>query len=376
MIRHKFLSLIEKHFKIHKVCALLGPRQCGKTTLAKQFTEIKEIPKINFFDLDNPTDLQRLEEPVLALESLEGFIIIDEVQNKPNLFSVLRYLVDQKDIKILVLGSASRDLIKQSSQTLAGRIGYIEMSPFELSETDNVNDLWLRGGFPLSYLAENQELSFLWRKDYISTFLERDIPNLGFSIPPAKLRKFWAMVCHYHGGIFNASDLGNSLGISHHTAKNYLDILNGTFMLRTLKPWYENLKKRQVKTPKVYFRDSGIYHFLMGINSYESLLLHPKLGSSWEGFALEQVIRNYNFDSEDCYFWSSHNVAEIDLLVFKDGKRIGFEFKYTDTPKITSSMKTCLEDLKLNKITVIFPGNLQFKLSDKIEAVGLETIKD
>ena len=194
MIRHKFLSLIEQHFKIHKVCALLGPRQCGKTTLAKQFAESKAIPLINFFDLNNPEDLQRLEEPLLAFSQLKKYIIIDEVQNKPDLFSVLRYFVDNNDIKILVLGSASRDLIKQSSETLAGRIGYVEMSPFELSETDDINILWLRGGFPLSYLAENEALSSLWRKDYINTFLERDLPNLGFSIPPAKLRRFWAMV--------------------------------------------------------------------------------------------------------------------------------------------------------------------------------------
>ena len=374
MIRHKFLSLIEQHFKIHKVCALLGPRQCGKTTLAKQFAESKAIPLINFFDLNNPEDLQRIEEPLLAFSQLKKYIIIDEVQNKPDLFSVLRYFVDNNDIKILVLGSASRDLIKQSSETLAGRIGYVEMSPFELSETDDINRLWLRGGFPLSYLAENEALSSLWRKDYINTFLERDLPNLGFSIPPAKLRRFWAMVCHYHGGIFNASELGNSLGVSHHTAKNYLDILEGTFMLRSLMPWHENLKKRQVKTPKVYFKDSGIFHSLIGIDDHESLNLHPKLGSSWEGFALEQVIRHYNLENKDCYFWASHNVAEIDLFVFKGGKRLGFEFKYTDSPKITNSMKICLDDLKLDKITVIYPGNIQFKLSDKIEAVGLQTL--
>lgn len=375
MLRQQFLSLIEQHFQIHKVCALLGPRQCGKTTLSRQFAKLKEIPRINIFDLEDPLDLERLSEPMLALSNLHGFVIIDEIQYKPNLFSILRVLVDKTDIKILVLGSASRDLIKQSSETLAGRIGYIEMTPFILPEVSDINKLWLRGGFPLSYLADNEELSFLWRQNYVKTFLERDIPNLGVSIPTMQLRKFWVMICHYHGGIFNASELGNSLGISYHTAKSYLDILEGTFMIRVLRPWYENLKKRQVKTPKIYFRDSGIYHTLLGLNNYESVMTSPKIGASWEGFALEQVIRYYDAEPEECYFWSSHSIAEIDLLILKNGKRIGFEFKYTDSPKITSSMKISLEDLKLDQIKVIFPGNISFKMSDKIEAVGFQTLK-
>jgi predicted AAA+ superfamily ATPase len=374
MLRQQFLTLIKQHFQIHKVCALLGPRQCGKTTLSRQFAKLKEIPRINIFDLEDPLDLERLAEPMLALSNLHGFVIIDEIQYKPNLFSILRVLVDKTNIKFLVLGSASRDLIKQSSETLAGRIGYIEMTPFVLSEVSDINNLWLRGGFPLSYLADNEELSFLWRQNYVKTFLERDIPNLGFSIPAMQLRKFWVMICHYHGGIFNASELGNSLGISYHTAKSYLDILEGTFMIRVLRPWYENLKKRQVKTPKIYFRDSGIYHTLLGLNNYESVITSPKIGASWEGFALEQVIRYYDAEPEECYFWSSHNIAEIDLLIFKNGKRIGFEFKYTDSPKITSSMKISLEDLELDQIKVIFPGNISFRMSDKIEAVGFETL--
>lgn len=374
MLRQHFLALIEQHFQIHKVCALLGPRQCGKTTLSRQFAKIKDILRINIFDLEDPLDLERLSEPMLALSNLHGFVIIDEIQYKPNLFSILRVLVDKTNIKFLVLGSASRDLIKQSSETLAGRIGYIEMTPFVLSEVSDINNLWLRGGFPLSYLADNEELSFLWRQNYVKTFLERDIPNLGFSIPAMQLRKFWVMICHYHGGIFNASELGNSLGISYHTAKSYLDILEGTFMIRVLRPWYENLKKRQVKTPKIYFRDSGIYHTLLGLNNYESVITSPKIGASWEGFALEQVIRYCNAEPEECYFWSSHNIAEIDLLIFKNGKRIGFEFKYTDSPKITSSMKISLEDLELDQIKVIFPGNISFRMSDKIEAVGFETL--
>jgi len=374
MLRQKFFFLIEQHFKIHKVCALLGPRQCGKTTLAQQYASIKQIPRINVFDLEDSVDLARLTEPMLALSNLQGFVIIDEIQRKPDLFNILRVLVDRNNIKFLVLGSASRDLIKQSSETLAGRVGYIEMTPFEISEVSEINKLWLRGGFPRSYLAEDEESSVLWRKNYIKTFLERDIPNLGFSIPSPQLQRFWLMISHYHGGIFNASELGKSLGISYHTAKHYLDILQGTFMIRVLQPWYENLRKRQVKTPKIYFRDSGIYHTLLGLNE-ESLMLSPKLGASWEGFALEQVIRCYNTSFEECYFWASHSTAELDLLIFTNGKRLGFEFKYTDAPKITSSMKISLEDLKLDRITVIFPGNISFPLSEKIEAIGLGTLR-
>jgi predicted AAA+ superfamily ATPase len=374
MLRQKFLTLIEQHFQVHKVCALLGPRQCGKTTLSKDFAKLYQIPNINIFDLENPLDLERLNEPMLALSDLQGFVIIDEIQYKPNLFPILRVLADNKNIKFLVLGSASRDLIKQGSETLAGRIGYIEMTPFDISETFEVTRLWLRGGFPLSYLSKDEELSVMWRQNYIKTFLERDIPNLGFSIPAAQLRKFWIMICHYHGGIFNASELGKSLGISYHTAKHYLEILEGTFMIRVLQPWYENLKKRQVKTPKIYFRDSGIYHTLLGLNNNELLSHSPKLGASWEGFALEQIIRFYKVEPEECYFWASHSTAEIDLLIFKNGRRIGFEFKYTDTPKITPSMKLSLEYLKLDQIKVIFPGNIKFKLSEQIEAVGLESL--
>jgi len=374
MLRQNFLTLIEQHFQVHKVCALLGPRQCGKTTLSKDFAKLYQIPNINIFDLENPLDLERLNEPMLALSDLQGFVIIDEIQYKPNLFPILRVLADNKNIKFLVLGSASRDLIKQGSETLAGRIGYIEMTPFDISETFEVNRLWLRGGFPLSYLSKDEELSVMWRQNYIKTFLERDIPNLGFSIPAAQLRKFWIMICHYHGGIFNASELGKSLGISYHTAKHYLEILEGTFMIRVLQPWYENLKKRQVKTPKIYFRDSGIYHTLLGLNNNELLSHSPKLGASWEGFALEQIIRFYKAEPEECYFWASHSTAEIDLLIFKNGRRIGFEFKYTDTPKITPSMKLSLEYLKLDQIKVIFPGNITFKLSEQIDAVGLESL--
>jgi predicted AAA+ superfamily ATPase len=374
MIRYKFLQLIEKHFKIHKVCALLGPRQSGKTTLSNDFIKLKNIPSINVFDLENYSDVERLRDPLLSLSELEGFIIIDEIQYVPNLFSTIRVLVDKKNIKFLVLGSASRDLIKQSSETLAGRIGYIEVTPFALSEITEIDNLWLRGGFPSSYLAAENNESSLWRQNYIKTFLERDIPNLGFSIPAVQLRRFWMMICNYHGNIFNALELGNSLGISSHTVKHYLDILEGTFMIRVLRPWHENLQKRQVKTPKIFFRDSGIYHTLLGLDSYNSIKLNPKLGASWEGFALEQVIKYYNAEPEECYFWSSHNTAEIDLLIFKDGKRLGFEFKYSSTPRITRSTEIALRDLKLDQVNIIFPSDKTYTLSEKINAIGLKLI--
>jgi uncharacterized protein len=372
--RKFFLAKIEKHFSIHKVCALLGPRQCGKTTLAKVFANHHKVPKVNFFDLENPLDIQRLTEPMLTLSRLKGIIIIDEIQFKPDLFPIIRVIVDNQKIRFLFLGSASRDLINKTSETLAGRIGYVEMTPFRISEVDNTEKLWIRGGFPLSYVAKDEESSFLWRQNYIQTFLERDIPKLGISIPSLQLRRFWLMICHYHGQIFNATELGKSLGISYHTAQRYLGILQGAFMIRVLQPWYENIKKRQVKTPKIYFRDSGIYHALLGLSSQESLEICPKIGASWEGFALEEVIRLYDAGNEECYFWSSHDIGEIDLLIIKNGKRIGFEFKYTSSPKITSSIGKALDILNLNQIRIIYPGDISFALSDKVEAVGLTSL--
>lgn len=370
----KYLLLVEEHFEIHKVCALIGPRQCGKTTLAKQFQKLRKIPEINYFDLEDPLDLSRLDEPMLTLSNLTGYVIIDEVQRKRDIFSVLRVLVDRKDINFLVLGSASGVLLRQSSESLAGRIGYIEMTPFYMAQVQQINKLWIRGGFPKSYLSSNDKRSTQWRKDYIKTFLERDIPTLGIKISPMQIRKFWLMLCHYHGGIFNASEIGKSMGISYHTVQNYLGILNDTFMIRVLQPWYENLNKRQVKAPKIYFRDSGIYHNLMGINSQEQLSLNPKLGASWEGFAMEQIINYYDAEPEECYFWSSHGQAEIDLLIFKNGEKWGFEFKYTDTPRITNSISTALNDLKLDGVKIIFPGKTRFFLSSQIEVIGLDLL--
>ncbi len=374
MDREQFVDRIFEAFKVHPVVGLLGPRQCGKTTLAQQFRDhFSENWTFHYFDLENPRDLARLDQPMLALEELEGCIVIDEVQLRPELFPLLRVLVDQhKDRKFLVLGSASRDLIQQSSESLAGRIQYVELTPFDYAEVDHLQKLWLRGGFPLSYLAESEKSSAQWREAYITTFLERDIPNLGLRVPPRTLRRFWMMLAHYHGAILNASEMGKSLGISHTTVRNYLDILTGTFMVRELQPWFENIKKRQVKTPKIYFRDSGLYHSLANIPDREALQIHPKLGASWEGFALEETIRLHQATPGECYFWSIHSTAELDLLILKDGKRRGFEMKYTDGPKLTKSMQIALDLLNLDELVVLYPGEKSYPLHEKIRVISLE----
>jgi len=377
MKRESYIEQINKQFKVHPICALLGPRQVGKTTLAKMYVEQLSTDAVLFLDLENPLDLVKLENPMLVLSKLSyQLIIIDEIQRKPDLFPVLRVLVDESNKRrFLILGSASRDLIRQSSDTLAGRIGYIELMPFSLEETPNAEKLWLRGGFPKAYLAEKDEESFLWRQSYISTFLERDIPNLGFQIPPEQIRRFWLMLVHCHGQIFNASEIGKSLGVSDHTVRKYLDILVGTFMIRLLSPWYENLGKRQVKSPKIYFRDSGILNTLIGIMKESDLHLHPKLGSFWEGFALESVIVHFKASAEESYFWKTHSGAELDLLIVKEGKKLGFECKYSEKIKITPSMQIALNDLKLNHLYVLYPGKTSFPLSENISAIDLFSLK-
>lgn len=376
MQRTNYQKDIELHFKVHSACGLLGPRQVGKTTLAKIFIENHPPEAVRRFDLENPLDLAKLDNPMLALSKpTAGLIVIDEIQLRPDLFPVLRVLIDENnDRKFLILGSASRELIRQSSETLAGRIGYVELMPFSLEETQQSPLLWLRGGFPLSFMARTEEESFLWRQSYITTFLERDIGNLGFQIPPQQMRRFWLMLAHYHGQIFNASEIGKSLGISDHTVRRYLDILAGTFMVRVLSPWFENLEKRQVKSPKIYFRDSGILHALLGIRNESELDVHPKLGTFWEGFSLEEVCRILQAAPEDCYFWKIQSGPELDLLILKDGKRLGFEIKYTDRPEITRSMKVALQDLKLDHLYIVFPGKESFSLDTHVTACGLSVL--
>ncbi len=374
MNRQDDLQRIGQCFAINPIVAILGPRQCGKTTLAKMYAEtVEDFSALNYFDLEKPDDLARLEEPQRALENLSGLIVIDEIQRKPDLFPLLRVLVDEKKPRqFLILGSASRELIKQSSESLAGRISYLELTPFSYRETQELEHLWLCGGFPQSYLAADDIASYAWREDYISTFLEQDIPNLGIQIPALTLRRFWSMLAHYHGNIFNAAELARSFGINEKTVKHYLDILSGTFMVRQLQGWQENIKKRQVKAPKIYFRDSGLLHSLLRIKGKSQLQIYPKLGASWEGFALEEIIRWHHAKPHDCYFWATHSGAELDLLLLKDDKRLGFEFKYADAPTKTKSMLISQEELQLDYLYVIYPGDKNYFLADKIEAYGLE----
>lgn len=378
MKRTIYLEQIKRHLRIQPICAILGARQVGKTTLARQYAQ-ESSEKVEFFDLENPTHLASLQTPMLTLSKYHDYlVVIDEIQRRPELFPVLRVLVDdpEKKYRFLILGSASRDLIQQSSETLAGRIGYIELPPFTLFEAHDSEKLLIRGGYPRSYLAESDEYSFLWRQGYISTFLERDLSNLGFDISAQLMRRFWMMLCFYHGQIFNAHELAKSLMVSDKTVVKYCDILAGTFMIRVLQPWYENIKKRQTKTPKIYFRDSGIFNALSEIHSMTELAKNPKIGSLWEGFALETIINCLQIRSEDCYFWSTHNEAELDLLVFKNGKRYGFEFKYSDSPKITKSMHIALQDLKLDHLYVVYPGNRLFTIQEKITACGFDLLQE
>jgi len=378
MERTFFLRRITELFDVHTVVAILGPRQCGKTTLARAFARSAGPEKVTVFDLEDPTDVALLENPRLALQDLLGLVIIDEVQRTPGIFEVLRVLVDRENnpCRFLVLGSASRDLIQQSSETLAGRIGHMELTPFSLTETTTqaLQRLWLRGGFPPSFLAKSEAASTQWRKAYISTYLERDIPSLGIDIAPQSLRRFWSMLAHYHGQLINYSELGRSFGVADTTVRRYLDVLSATFMVRQLMPWHENLKKRQVKRPKVYLRDSGIFHTLMGINNRETLARNPKLGSSWEGFAIEEIIRFHRLAEGEVYFWNTHGVAELDLMLLIDGKRHGFEVKYTDRPRVTRSIRTAADDLKLDELYIVYPGDKSVTLSDGIRAIGLSTL--
>lgn len=378
MDRKQVIQRIHDQLAVARVVALLGPRQAGKTTLARQFAATRALPfneALNYFDLEDPAHLERLVTPKLALEKLVGLVVIDEIQHRPELFPILRLLADRprNPARFLILGSASRDLIRQGSETLAGRIAFVEVTPFSLDETGPAatDTLWLRGGFPLSFLAASDDASWRWREAYLKTFLERDIPALGIQIPAATLRRFWMMLAHYHGQQLNASELGKSLGVADTTISRYLDILTGTFMVRRLSPWFENIKKRQIKTPKIYFRDSGILHRLLGIPGMEQMVTHPKLGASWEGFALEQVIRAHGVSEEEAYFWGVHNQAELDLLLFCGGKRLGFEVKYTDTPKVTASQRAAVEHLKLDSLTIVCPGTGEYPLDKKIQVAGL-----
>lgn len=362
------MAKLRRALEFSQAVALVGPRQCGKTTLARQLLEMSSP---NYFDLEDEADLARLENASFALGSLTGLVVIDEVQRRPDLFPVLRVLLDRPDnaAQFLILGSASPDLLRQSSETLAGRIATIELSGFSLAEVgkDSMRALWLRGGFPRSFLAASEEESFFWRKNFSRDFLERDLGMLGIEIAPVAIGRLWKMLGHYHGQNLNNAELGRSLGMSAPTARRYVDVLSGAFMIRQLQPWFENIKKRQVKAPKIYFRDSGILHYQLGIDGESDLLQHPKIGASWEGFVIEQAIRF--FKPEDQYFWSTQSAAELDLLMFVKGRRIGLECKFTDSPKVTASIRSAIELLNLDQLYIAYTGTKRYWLDEKIEVL-------
>ena len=364
-------NAIKKYIAEFPVTALLGPRQCGKTTMSKEFQFD------HYFDLENPRDAARLENPQITLENLKGLTVIDEIQRMPELFPLIRYMVDTiPGQHYLILGSASRELINRSSESLAGRIAYYYLGGFGIHDIlpKEIRKLWLRGGLPLSFTPESDEKSVRWREQYISTFLERDIPQLGINIPARTLFRFWSMVAHYHGQVINYRELSRSFGISDMTVRKYIEILENTFMIRILQPWHVNLKKRIVKTPKIYFRDSGLFHTLMNINNFEELTANPKLGASWEGFAMDCVCRSVGKRFDKFFFFALHTGGELDLFWQDSGKNWGVEFKYNDAPRLTKSMNNVVEYLDLSHLWVIYPGNQTYPLTEKITVLPISQI--
>lgn len=371
--RSHFLEQINQEFKIHSVCGLLGPRQCGKTTLALQYAQQFDLP-VHTFDCEDPLHLTRLEHPMTALEDLQGLIVIDEVQRRPDLFPVLRVLVDRDPKKrFLITGSASRDLIEQSSETLAGRIGYIQLSPFSIDEAPDWKKLWHWGGFPKSYLAEDEALSLRWRDAYIQSFLERDVAQLGFDIMPREMGKLWRMLAHMNGQILNVHRLAESLSIDERTIKRYLNILEGTFMLMLLRPWHTNLGKREVKSPKVYIRDSGLLFRLLSLKD-DQTPFYPNIGAAFEGFTIEMIQRKFQC-YENLFFWNVHSGAELDLVFVSGQKKIGVEIKMTDHPTISKSMHEALKTLELDHLYFVIAANTTpFLLDKKVSCLNIKDI--
>jgi hypothetical protein len=371
--RAAHLDLLERLLRERPVVALLGARQVGKTTLSRAVARRWRGPTTHF-DLEDPRDLRQLEEPTLALEGLKGLVVLDEIQARPQLFPVLRVLADRprRPARFLVLGSATPDLLRQGAETLAGRIGFHELGGFDLQEVGarRLDRLWFRGGLPLSFLAPSHRASDEWRRDFVRTFLERDVPRLGGALPTATLDRFWTMLAHYHGQVWNASSFARSFGVSHTTVRKYLDILSGGFVVEQLRPWAQNVGKRVVRSPKVYLSDSGILHALLGLATPRDVLRHPVLGASWEGFALTQVRRVLRARSEECFFWATHAGAELDLLVVSGRRQLGFEVKRTDTPTVTASMRSALETLRLDQLDVVHAGQRTYPLTKRIRAVS------
>ena len=371
--RTSLLETIRTALSRNPVVVLIGPRQAGKTTLARELLS-EDSP--NYFDLEDPVSLARLDEPRTALEPLQGLIVIDEIQRRPDLFPILRVLADRRGrpAQFLILGSASGELLRQSGETLAGRMERVEIGGFGIAElgAESVDTLWRRGGFPRAYLARSERDSVAWRKAFIQTLLERDFPQWGVRVPAIALLRFWTMVAHYHGQIWNAAEPARALGISPSTTRRYLDLLTDALVLRQLQPWHANLGKRQVKAPKIYVRDSGLLHQLLGLESEKALLSHPKLGASWEGFVIEQVLSIEPYD--EAWFWATHQGAEIDLLLRRGDRLFGVECKRADAPKSTPSMRNALVDLGLERVAVIYPGAKRYPLGESVEAVPLKAL--
>ena len=372
--RRRHLQTLTDCLQHYPVVAILGARQVGKTTLARQLVDDLPGPA-TVFDLENPRHLARLDDPLLALEAQRGLVVLDEIQRRPDLFPVLRVLADRRPLaaRFLVLGSAAPDLLRQSSESLAGRIHYHHLGGLALDEVgaEALERLWVRGGFPASFLALTPAASHAWRQDFIRTFLERDLPQLGVRVPAATLQRFWTMLAHYHGQVWNGSELARAFGVGHPTVRRYLDTLSAALVIRQLQPWFENLGKRQVKAPKIYIADSGLLHSLLDLGTHDELAGHPKVGASWEGFAMGEVLVRLGAQPGQCFFWATHGGAELDLLVVRGARRVGFEFKHTAAPRLTASMSTALRDLRLERLDVVYVGNETFALGDNVRALGL-----
>jgi uncharacterized protein len=375
--RTKHRRRIEQLLREHPVVALLGARQVGKTTLAREVMARRRSSSTRF-DLEDPRDLAQLAEPTLALEGLRGLIVLDEMQQRPDLFGILRVLADRPrtPARFLVLGSASSELLGQGSETLAGRIAFHHLGGFDLEEvgSERLDRLWFRGGFPRAYLARSHRESDDWRRDFIRTFLERDLPRLGVGLSALALGRFWTMLAHYHGQVWNSSEFARSFGVSHTTVRKYLDVLTAAFVVTQVRPWAENVGKRIVKSPKVYIADSGLLHTLLGLATPADVLRHPKLGASWEGFMLGQVVRSLRARQEECFFWATHAGAELDLLVVRGRRRLGFEIKRTDAPSITPSMRSALSTLRLDRLDVVHAGARTFSLGPSVRALAASSV--
>jgi hypothetical protein len=371
--RPQILKALTRGLDRSRVVVLTGPRQCGKTTLARQ---LLDPDSVGYFDLEDPASLGRLDEPMTALQPLRGLVVIDEIQRRPDLFPVLRVLVDREGspARFLILGSASGELLRQSSESLAGRIERISIGGFTLSElgAQAIDRLWLRGGLPLSYLASSQGDSVAWRKGFIQTLLERDFPQWGVQVPAVALRRFWTVVAHYHGQTWSGAQAARVLGVSESTARRYLDLLTDALVVRQLPPYFANLKKRQVRSPKVYIRDTGLLHELLGLDSHKALLLHPKVGASWEGFAIDQVLRSEPHD--EAFFWATHQGAEMDLVLRRGDRLLGVECKRADVPRRTRSAAIAMSDLGLDRVAIIYPGSKRYPVSEGVEAVPLAAL--